>query len=459
MSIRTPSLLLPLRPLLEEVGRLLRISTPSVLTGFGWMAMGLVDTLMVGRLGTAELAATAMANSLYFTIFVGFIGLIDALTPLISQALGAGHRRRAGLLLWQGIFLSLVCGPLLALVYRNAGGLLGYLGQAPEVVEGGSAYLAARALGVVPQTLFGAHRAFLNGIERTSRVFRIVLLANGINLVANQVLIFGWGPVPALGIAGAGYATALSVTALFLGAALEVHRGGYAEFGVAPRRPDPELLRQVVRLGWPMSAQYTLEVSVFSLISVCVGWMGPAVLSAHQVACSITSLAFVVAQGFATGATVRVGEAFGAGDPRGATQSGRVSMALSGLCMAVVGMLLLGMPRTLAGVYTSDPAVLDQAAGVLWIAAVMALFDGVQIVAGAALRATSDSRTPFLAHMVGYWALGVPVGYWLAFPMGYGLAGFWWGLVLALGSISLVLAGLFLQGRWVERVPAPLATP
>jgi MATE family multidrug resistance protein len=417
------------------------------------MAMGLVDTIMVGHLGTAELAATAMANSFFFTIYVGFLGLLDALTPLISQAIGSGERRKTGVLLWQGIVLALVCGPPLTVLFLNSSDLLGFLGQAPEVVKGASTYLMARSLGVLPHALFGAHRAFLNGVEKTDRVFRIVIAANLVNLIANQILIFGLGPIPALGVAGAGYATSISVTALFLGAAWEVHGGAYEDYGVTPSSPDPSLLRSIFSLGWPMSAQYTLEVSVFSMITVFVGWMGPEVLSAHQVGMSLQGLAFAVAQGISTGAMVRTGEAFGRGDRAGVIQAGRLSMGLTGCVMGFVAMLYLGIPRTLAGAYTSDPVVLERAASLLWISAILGLFDGLQLIAGACLRATSDSQTPFWAHLTAYWCLGLPLGYWLAFSQNWGLEGFWWGLTLALAVIALVLTRTFLHEGWVRRLP------
>lgn len=432
-------------PLRGELGRLARIAAPAALTGFGWMAMGLVDTLMVGRLGAAELGGVAMANSLFFSVYVGLLGLVDATTPLISQALGAGDRRRAGLLLWQGIWLALVVAPPLAVACRHADWILDLLGQDPAVRTAAAAYLGARALGVVPHALFAAHRAFLGGLGDTHRVLRIVLGANVVNLVANQVLIFGAGPVPALGAAGAGYATSASMLALLVGGLLEVHTGRYRRNRVEARRPDLGTLREVVAMGWPMSAQYMIEVSMFSVMSVCIGWLGPVVLSAHQVGCSLGGLAFVVAGGFATAATVRVGEAHGRGDPDGVSSIGRLALGVTSAVMAGIGSLYLLAPRLLASAYTADPAVLDAVVGVLSLNAVIAVFDGLQLVASAALRATSDSRTPFVAHVLAHWLVGLPVGYLLAFPAGLGLMGFWIAITMSLGLVAVSLTAVFLR--------------
>lgn len=434
----------PAEDLRTEVWSLARLAGPSMLTGLGWMLMGLVDTVMVGRLGAVELGAVALANSLYFTVFVCLVGFNSAASPLISQTLGRGDLTRAGVYFTQARWMMIVVSPCLVVTFLHIGGLLELAGQDPAIVAGASSYLAARALAVIPHTLFSAHRGFLDGVGRPGRILRIVLAANVVNLVANRVLIFGWGPVPALGLEGAGIATSVCILALLVGAVLEVRREEYQVYRPAMGRPDRRAMLELLHLGWPNAAQHGIEVSVFCAIGLLVGWLGPVMLSVHQVAMSLLSLAFVLAGGIANAASVRIGEAFGRGDSRAVAFSGRVALGFASVMMGGVGTLYLAIPRQLAGIYTSDVEVATGAAGLLSLASVVVLFDGLQVVAASALRATSDSRTAFLAHSVAYWAVGLPVGYLLAFPLGWGLAGFWVGIGLALAVIGVWLTRVFL---------------
>lgn len=434
----------PAEDLRAEVWSLARLAGPSMLTGLGWMLMGLVDTVMVGRLGAVELGSVALANSLYFTAFVCLVGFNSAAAPLISQTLGRGEPARAGVYFTQARWLMIAVSPLLAALFLRIGGLLELAGQDPAVVAGASTYLAARALAVIPQALFSAHRGFLDGVGRPARILRIVLAANVVNLVANRILIFGWGPVPAMGLEGAGIATSVCILALLAGAMREVRREEYRVYQTSWGRPDRRAMLELLHLGWPNAAQHAIEVSVFCAIGLLVGWLGPVMLSVHQVAMSLLSLAFILAGGIANAASVRIGEAFGRGDPRAVAFSGRVALGFAAVLMGGVGSLYLAIPRRLAEVYTADPEVATGAAALLSIAAVVVLFDGLQVVAASALRATSDSRTAFLAHSVAYWTVGLPVGYLLAFPLGWGLAGFWVGIGLALAVIGVWLTWTFL---------------
>jgi len=209
----------------------------------------------------------------------------------------------------------------------------------------------------------------------------------------------------------------------------------------------------------PQSTQYVLEVSGFSATAVCIGWMGPELLSAHEVGCSLAGLAFVVAGGFGTGATVRVGEAFGRGDRAGVERAGRVALAVTTVLMGGIGSLLILAPEAMARIYTSEPMVLEAVVGVLGLTGLLAVFDGLQLVAGEALRATSDSRTPLVVHMLGQWLVGLPLGYTLAYPLGWGLPGFWVGIVVSIGLVALVLTAVFLRGGWARRVQAPGPAP
>ncbi len=429
----------------DDLRRTVSIAWPAILTGYGWMAMGLTDTLMVGSLGAAELGATALAHSLYFTLFVTLIGLTHSSSALISQSLGRGDSRAVGRYTSQAVWIALACSPILAWIFLSGSSFLEFAGQAPEISSGAGIYLSARSLAVIPHALFSAHRSLLDGLGRTKRVLRIVLVANGINLIANAVLIFGWGPIPAFGIAGAGYATSVSILTLLAGILWEIQGSDYAEYHLGLGRPDPAILWEMLCLGIPMSLTFALESSVFAVIGLFVGHLGVDALSAHQVVWSLMSLAFVISGGFATAASKEVGAAFGRNDSIAVDRAGRLALGLTAVSMVFIGTLSLADPRLLASFYTDDLAVQATVASIAVFGVFTVLFDGLQLVASSALRATSDSKTALYANLFAHWGVGLPLGYFLAVRCGWGLAGFWIGISLAFAVCAAWLVSAFLR--------------
>lgn len=432
-------------PTRGECRRLVALAGPSLVTGLGCMGMGVVDTVMVGRLGADALASVALSGVLMGSLVSALYGAMEAIAPLVAQAVGAGRRAETGALLWQGVWLALGVGVPLTLACRAIGPLLALLGQDPAVVAGGATYIGARALGLVPDLVFQAHKAFLFGLGETAAVTRIVLVANGVNVLGNLVLIHGAGPIPALGVAGAGIASSLAGLVLGVLGVLTVRRARYAKHGLDARAPRRDLLRAILRLGFPIAGQAIVEVAAFATLAVVVGWLGSRALAAHQVALSLCGFGWVLADSVGIAATARVGEAYGARDLAGVQVSGRAALVLGVGAAALGGTVLLHFPEFLVGVYTSDPAVTARAMGLLPLVALLAVVDAGQIVAGACLRATSDSRSPFLAHAIGYWVLGMPLGLALGFGAGWGLPGVWIGLDTALAFAALALVTRFVR--------------
>jgi len=428
-------------PTRGEARRLLALAGPAVWTGLGGVAMGVVDTVMVGRLGPEPLAAVALGGVLFGSLVWSLHGLLEAVTPLVAQALGARRPREATRVRVQAHYWAAVTGLGVTLLLLRVEPLLELLGQAPGVVEAGGAYVRARALGVVPDLLWIVHRSFLWGLGHTGAVARMVLVANAVNVVGNLLLI------PCYGVAGAGYASALGALVLALQSFAWVRRPGYAAYHGPWALPCRETLGRIARLGLPIAAQTLVEVGAFTALAVAVGWLGPVPLAAHQVALSLCQVWLVLSDAIGIAASSRVGEAHGAGDRAGVQLSGRTALGLGALLAALSGTLVLLVPERFLRLYTEDPHVLAAALGLVPFMAVLSLADAVQIVAGFCLRAVSDSRTPFLAHLAGYWVLGLPLGLGLAFGAGGGLEGMWAGLTLALLAIAGGTAGVFLRFR------------
>jgi MATE family multidrug resistance protein len=205
-------------------------------------------------------------------------------------------------------------------------------------------------------------------------------------------------------------------------------------------------VQALARLGLPASLQITAEVGVFSVVTTLAGRFEPAVLAAHQIALNSAAFTFMVPLGISAAAAVRVGHALGRQDPAAARRAGWTAFGLGLAFMSTTALAFLLVPEAILRIFTSDASVLASGAALLLIAAVFQLFDGTQVVLTGALRGAGDTRTPMLANLIGYWLLGLPVGWWLCFERGLGVPGLWVGL-----CIGLVIVASTLLVVWAQR--------
>jgi MATE family multidrug resistance protein len=281
-----------------------------------------------------------------------------------------------------------------------------------------------------------------------------LVVANLVNVVVNWMLIFGRLGAPALGVAGAAWATVLSrvVMAVFLLIVIVLRGRG--------RRPglfetsygiDLQRMRRLIVLGYPAALQLTLEVGVFAAASALAGWLPAAALAAHQIALNLAGFTFMVPLGIASAGAVRVGHAIGARDGPGAARAGWTALFFGACFMSAAAAIFVLFPGPLIGAFTRDRVVLQIGVGLLGVAAVFQLFDGIQGVGTGILRGLGDTRTPMLWNLAAHWALGLPVAYLLAFRAGLGVIGLWWGL-----SVGLIICGVALAIVWWHRIHALL---
>jgi len=425
----------------SELRPMLRLALPLVAAELGWMAMGVVDTIMAGHAGRQLLGAVALGHGLYYTFAVFGVGMILGLDTLISQAFGRKDLDDCRRSLAAGLAVSVLITPPLMAAAFSMGPVMDWFRIDVELRETTQGYLNAVALGTLPLMLYSSLRRFLQAQDIVRPVTFALVSANIVNIIANYVLIYGEYGFPKLGAAGAGYATTLS--RLYMVAVLTVavaRRNGWAGWTAWPGWPR---IAEVCRLGLPAAIQISFEVAIFALTTTMLGALGPVAIGGHQIALNLASVTYMIPLGISSAAAVRVGQAIGRRDAAGASQAGWVGIALGAGFMLASAAVFLFAPGLLARIYSSDAEIIETAIALLAIAACFQFFDGVQAVATGALRGLGDTRTAMAAHVVCYWFLGLPLGWWLTYRAGWGARGLWTGL-----SFALILIGVILLMAW-----------
>jgi MATE family multidrug resistance protein len=428
---------------------MLALAAPVVLAELGWVLMGIVDTLMVGRLGANAIGAVGLASTLFLGVAVFAMGLLLGLDPLVAQAFGAGRIAECHRWLVDGVWLAiLVSLPTSAFVYAIRV-TLGLWGLPPGVLVLVDPYLAILIWSLPPLVLYVSFRRYLQAMNLVRPVMIALVVANVVNAAGNWILIFGHFGAPAMGVRGSAYATLLAriFMAGWLLLVILAH-----EARVVPRLRDTPMhfdasrAWRLFRLGIPAAGQMVFEVGVFAAATALAGRVSADALAAHQIALNFAAFTFMVPLGIASAAAVRVGQAIGRQDPRGAMRAGWTAIGIGVTFMATAAIVFLLAPHALIEAFTSDPAVIDTGVGLLFVAAVFQLFDGVQGVATGALRGLGDTHTAMMWNLAGHWMFGLPLGYVLCFHRGYGVMGLWWGL-----SAGLMICGVALLIVWIRK--------
>jgi MATE family multidrug resistance protein len=437
-------------PRRTDFAELLQLAIPIVIVQLGLMLMGVVDTVMVGRLSAAALAAVAIANIYFFTVTIFGLGTLLALDPIIAQALGARDELAVERGLQRGLVLALVLTVPVSLLLLAVEPVLVLFRQPAEVtpVAAGSVYRALPS--VWPLFAFVVLRQTLQAYRRTTPVVVTIVTANILNAILNYAWIFGELGFPAMGVLGSAWATAVSRTAMVLLMLIL----GWPSLHLYLRHRTPGLLSpqpilRMLRLGAPIGLQMVLEFGAFSTVAVLMGWLGVIQVAAHQVAINLASLTFMVPMGVSSAATVIVGHGVGRGDADSVRRATAAALIVGAGFMSLTAALFIGMPETLAALYTKDLALLQLAALLLPIAGVFQIFDGLQVVAIGLLRGLGDTRVPVIANIIAFWCIGIPVSLWLGFGLDFGAVGLWWGLVAGLFMVAtFLIARLKQTEKW-----------
>lgn len=435
-----------------------RLAAPLALTELGWLSMGFVDTVMVGRLpdSATAIGAVSLGTTLFYTIGIFGSGIMLGLDTLVAQAYGAGKLEECHRTLWNALYLALILSPVVMIAVLACVPLFSRFGLAPALVAQTVPFLKALIWSTLPLVLYFVLRRYLQAMNIVKPVVVTLVSANLVNLLGNWILVYGHLGMPRLGVAGSGWSTCISriymVAALAIAALYYDHRRASGLWR-ASRQIEWRRIRELLRLGLPAASQLLAEIGAFTLATFLIGKLGALSLAGHQIALNVASFTYMVPLGIGSAAAVRVGQAVGAGDVRAASRSGWTAL-LFGVCfMACSGLTLFFFSHPIARIYTPELAVVRSGAALLIVAAVFQLFDGLQVVATGALRGAGNTGTPMLANLIGYWAIGLPIGGFLCFKAGFGAVGMWIGLCLA-----LVLIGSVLVAVW-RRTIKVLSTP
>jgi MATE family multidrug resistance protein len=425
---------LPRRTELVEMSRL---ALPVVIAQVGLMMMGVVDTLMVGRVSAAALAAVALGNLYTFTSMVPGMGTLMVLDPVIAQAVGARDAEGVARGLQRGLLLSVALALVTSLVLLPVRPVLVLLHQPPVLIPMASSYVLISIGGVLPFLAFVVLRQSLQAFGEMRVMIAVIVVANGTNAFLNWVFVYGHLGSPAMGAPGSAWATCVSrwlMIALLAGFGWRALHASLVPwrretFHVAP-------LLAMLRLGIPIGLQQLLEYGVFAMIGVLMGILGTREMAAHQIALNLASLTFMVPLGVGAAAAVRVGHATGAADAEAARESARAAVLCGVGFMICSATVFLVMPGAIAGLYASDAPVLALAATLIPIAGVFQVFDGLQAVAAGILRGLGDTRIPFFINLAGFWLVGLPISVALGFHTSLRASGLWWGFVAGLMTVS-----------------------
>ncbi len=437
-----------MRAVLQEFSPTIKLAWPVVMAELAWVAMGIVDTLMVGRLGPEAIGAVGVGSILFIAVGVFGVGLLLGLDPLISKAYGARRLDECHRWLVHGLWLGLlVSAPIMAFLFA-ANGWIGAWGFDPDVLFLLRPYLAVVTWSLLPLLLYTSFRRYLQSMGIVAPNMFALLTANLVNVVVNWILIFGNLGAPRLGVTGAAWATVLSRTymaAMLLG--VIVWREADKQSGLihTPWQVEMRRMRQLLRIGLPAAGHLLLEVGVFAAATALAGRLVPAALAAHQIVLNIASFTFMVPLGVGAGGGIRVGQAVGRGDWVGARSAGWAALLIGSLFMLATAAAFVAVPRWIVGAFTSDPEVMRIGLTLLLIAAVFQLFDGIQGAATGILRGVGDTRKPMVWNLIAHWGVGLPLGYSLCFTLGFGVAGLWFGL-----SIGLIIVGVVLLVSWAR---------
>jgi MATE family multidrug resistance protein len=429
-----------LRPTAAELRETVRLAVPVIVVQVGLMLMGVVDTIMVGRVSAAALASVALGNLYFFVLTVFGIGVLLALDPVVSQAVGAGDREGVARALQRGLVIAAMVTVVVSLALLGAGPLLTAARQPAEVVPDAAAYARACIPGVLPFFVFVVCRQTLQALRHMRPIVVSIVVSNLANVLLNWVFIYGHAGVPPMGAVGSGWASTVSrwVGALVLLAAA----WRYLRTLLLPARPGVLArgpLWRMLRLGLPVGVQQQLEAAAFGVIGLLMGLFGTVEVAAHQVAINLASLTFMVPLAVGAAAAVTVGHAVGRGDGAAARRAA-VAALLCGtgfMCLSAASFLLV--PGALARLYTTDAAVVALAGALIPIAGVFQVADGLQAVSAGVLRGAGDTRAPLVLNLLGFWLLGTPVCLYLAFRTSAGPRGLWWGLVVGLAAVAVLL--------------------
>jgi MATE family multidrug resistance protein len=411
------------------------LAYPVMISMLGQVMTGVADSVMIGWTGAIPLAASSFAN-IFFTLPLFFgVGVSYAITPLVAEAQGAKNTNGIIETLRNGFLINMLVGVALVILIFAIEPTLYMMSQPPEVVTLAIPYLKIVGLSIIPTMLFQTFRQFAEGLHKTRMAMVIVIVSNLLNIVLNYVLIYGVYGFPEMGLNGAGLATLISrivmgvwmAAYIYHGKDFRAYRTGFSLGGYSK-----QIINKMLHIGLPAGTQFIFEAGAFGFSAVMMGWIGTTALAAHQIAINLATISYMTTSGLGAAATIRVAHFLGQRDIPTMRRVAFLMICMAAVIMAAWAVLFITGKHFLPELYIRDAAVLQMAAPLMIIAGFFQLSDGMQVVCAGALRGLQDVKIPSILIFIAYWVIALPLGYWLAFPLGYGASGIWIGLLIGL---------------------------
>jgi MATE family multidrug resistance protein len=449
---------------ITEIKESLLLAVPLAGAQLAQAATTFVDTVMMGILGSHILAAGALGAATFYLLLNVGSAIVSAVSPLAAEAYGAGGVAQVGRVVQQGLWLSVILAIPITVLIWHSGLLLRFLGQEPGNIVLAEEYLRAIAWGYFPGLGFAVLKSFVSALSRPRPVIVTMIGGTMLNVAANYVLAFGKFGFPALGLAGLGWASALSLWGMFAALALYIlSQPQFRAYGAFSNLHQFESkgFGELVRVGVPIGVLAGVEGGFFTFVTFLMGQLGSVTLAAHQIALQTAVVTFTIPLGISLAAMVRVGQLMGQENPQGARLAGFVNISIAGLFMAMMGILFWTVPGTIVSLYidTADPAnaaVASLAKTLLGVAAMFQIVDGIQVTAAGALRGLKDTQVPLLIGILAYWGIGLTCGYTLGLVLGFGGIGLWWGFAIGLAVAAGILTWRFSTAQaWRQIKPNP----
>jgi MATE family multidrug resistance protein len=422
----------------------LRLAIPIVVSQLGHTLVQLADSVIVGHFaGTIQLAAVSLVNSIFMLILVLGLGISYGLTPLIARENGSKNYQECGKLLSNSLIINIIIG-LLLYIFVNYGTLLiiDNIGQSPDVVAYAKPYLKYLGISIVPVMIFQTFKQFTEGLGFTKQAMYISIWGNAINIIFGVIFVKGMFGIAPMGVKGVGLSTLIDRVLMSLVMA-------YYVFSSKNFKPylqnfslsfvDKIRSMKILKIGAPVSLQYSFEISAFSGAAILIGTIGAVEQAAHQVAINLASITYMISSGIASAATIKTGNNLGKSNFNDLRKSALASYHVIILFMAITAVIFILTSSLLPYIYTEDLSVVRIASHLLIIAGFFQLFDGTQVVGLGVLRGLGDVNYPTVITFFAYWVLGIPLGYFLGIRLGFGVNGIWYGLTFGLLTASVLL--------------------
>lgn len=442
---------------------MLKMIVPILVTQVAIYLISFFDILMSSRYGTADLAGVSIGSSIWMPIYIGLSGILLAITPIVSQLVGAKKELDAKRAIQQGIYVAILLAVLIfSVLLVGIDWILGNMNLETSVHNIARSYIYAMCAGILPLFLFCVLRCFFDALGQTRVTMIITLLTTPINIMLNYIFIFGKFGAPELGGVGAGVATAITYWLIFFITVWIIAKHvPFERFRIFHDWPKLEWVRwkEILIIGVPIGISLFAETSIFSAVTMMMSSFSTEIIAAHQIALNFTSLLYMVPLSISMGVTILVGFEIGAGRMQDARIYSYLCVATAIFFSFISACILFLLREPVANMYTTDREVLEYAVQFLVFAAIFQLSDAIQAPVQGALRGYKDVMITFIMAIISYWVIGLPVGYTLATHTDFGPFGYWIGLVAGLttGAITLLIRLLLVQKRFTSTSKVKIA--